>query len=224
MGHISRSKRAVRQCASPLRATKEGGKAPSRPIIVWDVMSTLVYDPFFVEVPKFLGMKSVNELYPIKDGEAWLAFERGEICEGELLRDFFLDRREWDGKGMVQMLGEEYRWLPGVEDMVRSLSEQGYEMHILSNYPVWWSTIEEKLRLSRYMQWSFVSCQEGMRKPDARIYQLVADRLAVPPSSIIFVDDSPSNVDAAVAMGWKGCVFEGVERLQSDLLECGVQV
>jgi len=114
--------------------------------------STLVYDPFFVDVPKFLGMESVNDLYKIKDGEAWLAFERGECTEEELLRDFFLDRREWDGKGMVEMLNEEYRWLPGMEAMVKDLAEQGYEQHILSNYPVWWVNIEEKLRLSRYVK------------------------------------------------------------------------
>jgi len=111
-----------------------------------------VYDPFFVDVPKFLGMDSVNELYKIKDGSAWLAFERGECSEDELLRDFFLDRREWDGKGMVEMLNEEYRWLPGMEDIVRCLAAQGYEQHVLSNYPVWWTNIEEKLRISRYVK------------------------------------------------------------------------
>jgi len=186
--------------------------------------STLVYDPFFVDVPKFLGMESVNDLYKIKDGEAWLAFERGECTEEELLRDFFLDRREWDGKGMVEMLNEEYRWLPGMEAMVKDLAEQGYEQHILSNYPVWWVNIEEKLRLSRYVKWSFVSCQEGVRKPDSRIYDMVQERLGVPPSSLILVDDSASNVKAAEGNGWRGFVFEGAERLSADLEECGVEV
>jgi len=183
-----------------------------------------VYDPFFVDVPKFLGMENVNELYKVKDGDAWLSFERGECTEEELLDHFFLDRREWDGKGMVEMLNTEYRWLPGMEAMVRSLSEQGYEQHVLSNYPVWWKNIEEKLCISRYVKWSFVSCQEGVRKPDSRIYDIVQERLGVPPSSLILVDDSASNVKAALGNGWKGFVFEGSERLCADFGECGVQV
>jgi len=69
-----------------------------------------------------------------------------------------------------------------------------------------------------------VSCQEGVRKPDSRIYDMVQERLGVPPSSLILVDDSASNVKAAEGNGWRGFVFEGAERLSADLEECGVEV
>lgn len=55
-----------------------------------------------------------------------------------------------------------YRWLDGMEDLVARLSKSGYEMHAVSNYPIWWQIIEDQLRLSRYMAWTFVSCTGPM--------------------------------------------------------------
>lgn len=45
------------------------------------------------------------------------------------------------------------------------------------------------------------SAAEGLRKPDARIFQLTLDRLGVTASQAVFVDDFPRNVAAAEALG-----------------------
>jgi hypothetical protein len=36
-------------------------------------------------------------------------------------------------------------------------------MHVVSNYPVWFQWIEEKLELSRYLEWTFISCTGTMK-------------------------------------------------------------
>jgi len=41
-------------------------------VLLWDVMSTLVYDPFFVDVPKFFGV-TLKEIYETKDPTIWLS-------------------------------------------------------------------------------------------------------------------------------------------------------
>lgn len=94
--------------------------------------STLVFDAY-LEIPAFLGMQQ-EDLWSAKDPEAWLSFERGECSEEEFIRNFFLDRREWDARGMMDMLYDGYSWLPGMEDLLCSLGQQGYQMHVLSNY------------------------------------------------------------------------------------------
>ena len=48
-------------------------------ILLLDVMETLVYDPFKVEVVSFFGMSSLAELYAAKHPTTWREFERGEI-------------------------------------------------------------------------------------------------------------------------------------------------
>ncbi len=56
-----------------------------------------------------------------------------------------------------------YRYLEGVEQLLARLSRAGFEMHTLSNYPTWYRIIEEQLALSRYVQWSYVSCHGPMQ-------------------------------------------------------------
>jgi len=43
--------------------------------------------------------------------------------------------------------------------------------------------------------------EEGIAKPDARIYQRTLMRLGVQPEETVFVDDKESNVDAAQRLG-----------------------
>jgi len=90
--------------------------------------------------------------------------------------------------------------------------------------PIWWESIESKLMLSRYLKWTFVSCNEGVRKPDEKIYNIVSERLNATPDSLIFVDDNSANVQAANALGWKGILFENAPQLARELADRGVEV
>jgi putative hydrolase of the HAD superfamily len=42
-----------------------------------------------------------------------------------------------------------------------------------------------------------ISSQVGLRKPDPAIYRLAAEKLAVPPERIVFVDDIAANLQPA---------------------------
>lgn len=45
------------------------------------------------------------------------------------------------------------------------------------------------------------SSKEGMRKPDPRIYMLACERMAVAPTTVVFLDDLGINLKPAKAMG-----------------------
>jgi FMN hydrolase / 5-amino-6-(5-phospho-D-ribitylamino)uracil phosphatase len=158
---------------------KGTAKKPPRPILVWDVMSTICYDPFYNDVPAFFGI-SLDELYKVKDKSSWDAFETGKISEDEMLDRFFLDRRSFDHRGLVDAVTSKYAFLPGMERLLDTLTGMGYPMHAMSNYPLWWRTVEERLRLSRFLRWTFVSCEAGVRKPDPAAYRAVLERLKAP--------------------------------------------
>ena len=152
--------------------------APS-PILLLDVMDTLVYDPY-LEMPDFFGL-TLEELYSLADGSAWQRFERGEIDQQAFLDAFLPAHIHWDQQAFLELFQRGYRWLEGVEDLLAELKRAGIEMHCMSNYPCWFQTIENKLKLSQYLPWTFVSCKSGLRKPAAAAYLHAAESLSCLP-------------------------------------------
>jgi HAD superfamily hydrolase (TIGR01509 family) len=188
----------------------------TKPVVLFDVMGTLVHDPFFVEVPAFFGT-DLRSLVKTKHPTAWVDFELGECDEAELGRRFFADGRTLDVEGLKEAMVTAYRWLPGIEALLERLQTRGIEMHVLSNYPCWYQLIEDKLALSRYLPWTFVSCHTGTRKPDAAAYEGAAARLGVPCESCLFVDDRALNCQGARAVGMHAVEFTDADTLEREL-------
>jgi len=112
-----------------------------------------------------------------------------------------------------------------MEQLLRVLRDTDVRMHTLSNYPEWYLWIEEKLGLSRYVSWSFVSCRTALRKPDPAAYRHAAQTLVCEPSECIFIDDRMTNCDAARALGMLAIHFTGnVELLGRELEAAGIVI
>lgn len=193
---------------------------PSAPsvVLLWDVMDTLVRDPFRDVMPGFFGM-TLEQMMAVKHPDAWARFERGALAETAFLETFFADGRSYDQGGFCRAIRESYDWLPGMEPLLAELGELGAPMHVLSNYPVWYQWIEERLGVSRYVPWSFVSCQLGLRKPDPAIFVRVAQELGLAPERCLLIDDRARNCDAACAVGMRAIQFRGsASELRSELL------
>jgi len=191
-----------------------------RPVVLLDVMDTIVWDPYRL-IPGFFGTEDWRELFEARDRTAWVEFEHGTIDEQAFLDRFFADRRAYDREGLRALMFDNYRWLPGMQELLAALRDSGAEVHALSNYPSWYLAIEVKLELSRYLEWSFVSCLTGFRKPDPEAFLVASRALGRPPRDLIFVDDRPKNVDGAVAAGLQGVLFAGAEGLERALRERG---
>lgn len=179
-------------------------------------MDTLVKDPFFTCIPAFFG-RPLAELVPHRSPTAWVEFEKGNIDEAEYHRTAFHDGRVYDGAALRQRMVDGYEWLPGVEDLLVELCDRGVEMHALSNYPRWYELLDEKLGLSRYLRWTFVSCKTGVRKPDPRAYLLPVERLEREPAELLFVDDREKNCAAARECGLETHRFTDVASLRASL-------
>jgi len=189
--------------------------------ILWDVMDTLVVDPFRQVMPSFFGM-TLAELLEHKHPTAWVCFERSELSEAEFLEAFFKDGRPYDREGFKAVVRQSYEWIEGIEALLAALHQRGVCMHALSNYPEWYRWVEERLGLSRYLSWTFVSCQTRVRKPDRAAYEHAARELGLAPEQLLFVDDREVNCAGARSVGMHAFHFRGdVAELQRALEASG---
>jgi HAD superfamily hydrolase (TIGR01509 family) len=208
---------AIAHAAGVQCYTRRVSEAKPYRALLFDVMGTLVYDPFFEEVPAALGM-SLDELIKHKHPTAWLEFETGAIDEKALEAKFFADGRVYPHQRMKAAMVEAYAWLEGTEQLLIDLVTAGVQLHLLSNYACWYHLIEEKLRISRYAKWSFVSCDTGARKPDPEAYLGPARSLGIDPSELLFIDDRGGNCKAAAQVGMGAIKFVGAQELRDELV------
>lgn len=194
---------------------------PSSPILLLDVMSTLVSEPFYEDVPRFLGLE-LEELRRRRNHEAFLDFERGLIDEAEYGRRFFTDGELLDVVGMKRTLAESVELLPGVEPALERLSRAGVRMYALSNYSEWYQVIDGATGLSRWLDWSFVSCRTGRRKPEPEAYLGPCRVLSVQPADCLFVDDRAKNVEAARAVGMDALLCTEQTNLETEFERRGL--
>jgi FMN phosphatase YigB (HAD superfamily) len=69
------------------------------------------------------------------------------------------------------------------------------------------------LDLFSHFQHLVFSCDFREVKPEPGIYQHCLDLLQIPASEVLFLDDKPENVKAAVALGIHGMVFDSAENV-----------
>ncbi|KAA8495946.1 Flavin mononucleotide hydrolase 1, chloroplatic [Porphyridium purpureum] len=217
----SSSSTATRASLKPEAAeAAEHGVGDRKKIVLFDIMDTLVKDPFFVDMFRHFGFNSFDEMMVAKTPRTWLEFERGLLSEDQLADQFFLDGVEatFDLAKFKQYLTESYVLLPGMIEILDELRCNQVEMHAFSNYPVFYELIEAKLKLSKYLKWSFVSCNTGFRKPEPQSFEACTAALQVPPSLLVLVDDRAVNCQAACDFGFgAGIVFENADSLRAEL-------
>jgi putative hydrolase of the HAD superfamily len=146
----------------------------------------------------------VNPLFELETGrltEAQFVAKLGGALRAELGRDVDLARF---GETFFQHLH------PNEElfGFMRSLHGRGYRMAILTNNVREWESMwRSMLPVDEIFELVVDSGFEGVRKPDARIYELTLERLGIPAAGTLFVDDTEVNVEAARALGMQAVWF-----------------
>lgn len=113
--------------------------------------------------------------------------------------------------------------VPGTRAIIERLRDRGVRIAALTN----WSAETIHLAPERFDEVAWfedviVSGEEGVAKPDPRIFAIVEQRLGVPSESVVFTDDSAANVAAAQEHGWDAVLFASADRLEHDLRERGL--
>jgi FMN phosphatase YigB (HAD superfamily) len=190
-------------------------------ILLFDVMDTVVVDPVHKELPGFCGRTS-QELFAKRDPTAWRSFEVDAISETECLNRLFAGQGPFDHGAFRACVRDSYRYVDGMQELLEDLSSRAIEMHALSNYSSWYKLIEERLHVSRYIPWTFVSFETHVRKPDPKAYTNVIDTLGGPADRYLFIDDREVNCRAARAAGMHAHHFTSAPELRRELAARGV--
>ena len=89
----------------------------------------------------------------------------------------------------------------------------------LSNDVSEWSVkLRRRFRLEQWISRWFISGDLGYRKPSPELFQSVLHQTGLSADRIVFVDDRPRNVSAAIAAGLRGLLFDPARQCaESDL-------
>jgi 2-haloacid dehalogenase len=113
--------------------------------------------------------------------------------------------------------------IEGTVEILRELKDQGVRLYALTNmeahtYPL----RRERFEFLRWFEGTVVSSDEGIVKPDPRIFLLLLERYGLDTASTLLIDDSARNVKAARALGMPTVHFRSPEALRQALEETGV--
>jgi putative hydrolase of the HAD superfamily len=94
----------------------------------------------------------------------------------------------------------------GVQDVllarITSLRAEGYRTALVTNsFREFRPTLEELLDLPQLFDVVVDSSQVGARKPSARLFEILLDRLDLPADRVLFLDDFAGNITGAQAAG-----------------------
>ncbi len=67
-----------------------------------------------------------------------------------------------------------------------------------------------------------ISGEVGVNKPDPRIFEHLLERFGIEPAKALFIDDSPANIDAATALGFRTIQFADATALRRELARLGL--
>jgi epoxide hydrolase-like predicted phosphatase len=97
-----------------------------------------------------------------------------------------------------------------------------YKTALLSN--AWLDSREiytKKYHLDKIVDQMIISAEEGIRKPNKKIFKLALDRLGANAKEVIYVDDHAGNINTASALGMNTVLFthtkETIEKIKSLL-------
>jgi putative hydrolase of the HAD superfamily len=175
--------------------------------------------------PESLGkaMRTIAE----EDGENPLyALERGEMAEADFLRRL--------NDGLEPLLGHRpqlHRFrevyfealhpnAPMIE-LMEELKASGKRMAMLTNNvrewePLWRSMLPVDEIFETVVDSGFV----GVRKPEARIYEITLERLGLAAGACLFVDDLLPNIEGARAAGMSAVHFQDNDQAIAEIRGC----
>ncbi len=145
-----------------------------------------------------LGKISVDEL--------WEFVRQAYDLTPQQLLDF--RQRFWAGDRLDRALVDE----------IRRLRARGYLTGILSN--AWGnlrSALQDDWKIADAFDFITTSAEEGVMKPDPRIYHIALERAGVAPQQAVFIDDFPHNIEGARAVGMHAILFDNRTQVFGEL-------
>jgi 2-haloacid dehalogenase len=195
--------------------------------VVFDLGGVLIdWDPRYLyrqlfddpgEMESFLAEVTTTEWNAHQDaGRPW-----AEAIE--LLVATYPERRElieaFHRRWPEMLAGE----IQGTVDVLGELRAAGVRLIALSNWSAeMFPVARERFGFLAWFEGIVISGDVGVNKPDRRIFEHLVERFGIEPAAALFIDDSPANVDAARAMGFRAIQFTDPTALRIELVRFGL--
>lgn len=115
--------------------------------------------------------------------------------------------------------------VPGSLDLLRATKVAGCRAWGLSNFSLeTFPLIADRYPHLGELEGVVLSGEVQVTKPDPRIYEIVLDRAGVERQRAVFLDDSPTNVSGALAVGLDAIRFVDAEQAREELRARGVAI
>lgn len=140
-------------------------------------------------------------------------------------RKYYMDSAVVFDLGGVVFSGEFYTeevfMRPGFKELLREL-RKNHLVGVCSNLN-WeaYKLFERKFGLDELFDVKAVSGRYGVKKPTAKIYQMMLEELRVKADKCVFVDDSADNLPPAANLGIHTIQFKSVTELREELKHLG---
>jgi putative hydrolase of the HAD superfamily len=153
----------------------------------------------------------------------WADFDRGFIGVDAVVHR--ISQRSGlpaaDVRIAVQAIPRELQPLADTVALLHRLGDAGHRLHFLSNMPrPFVATLARQGFFQRFAG-GLWSGEVGLSKPQPEIYALAEARFGAGPEELVFLDDSPPNVAAAQARGWRALVFTDAAAAEAGLRGAG---
>lgn len=183
-------------------------------LITWD--RRLLYRPMFAteaELERFLA-----DVYSMEANER---FDRGQPLEA-----FTAELAAAHPAYAREVLALRDRWIEtigavdeAVVAILRELRDKGVPVYALSNWNAdTFALVEPQHEFLQWFDGIVISGREGLVKPEAAIFELLALRHGFALDEALFVDDAPANVDGARAVGMDAVQFTDAGTLRRELV------
>lgn len=153
----------------------------------------------------------------------WEEFDKGLMTTEEVI-DRFAERvpeyrTEISEIYEPKNLGELVRLYDYAIPWIQELKADGYRVYILSNWskPAYDANLDTNLRFLSEVDGALMSFQEGIIKPDRKIYELICSRYDIDPKEAVFLDDNAANIEGARAFGLNAIHFKNYEQAKREL-------
>ena len=150
----------------------------------------------------------------------WVDMDRGTLSESAAIERFAsrMGRPAAEMRALLQHVKDSLTPMPDSIALLDELAQRGVPLYGLSNMsaPIF------ALLQSRYAHWDrfrgiVVSGEVGMVKPDAEIFNHLAERYGLLPAETVFIDDHLPNIESARRLGLHTIHFADAQQCRREL-------
>lgn len=180
-----------------------------------DPIYTNISQTFGIPLDEIKGLLTNYKTYLFAGGEEKLFWEEIAREQGRKLPSTWLvDFRN--------VLASAIKEIPGTLALIKDLKKQGYQIALLSNVRKDKAEVYKSLGYYSYFDPILLSCDLGMTKPDPNIFHALLQRLQVPKTECLFIDDRIENITAARTLGIDSIQFIDCSQLSDALAKRGI--